>query len=260
MKDVQNQQGPYHLDIDKVGVRDIRYPIVVLDKAKGTQHTVATCNMFVDLPRRFKGTHMSRFIEILNEYRERIDIRYVNEILHKMKERLSAQSAHIDISFPYFIEKEAPVSKELGLMEYTCSYHGFSGDDDEFVVGIRVPVTTLCPCSREIADVGAHNQRGYVLVRLLYEKFFWIEDIIALVEGSASAGVYSLLKRVDEKYLTERAYENPMFVEDVVRKTANGLKELGLFRWFSVSAENIESIHNHSAYAYLEWGSRPRCV
>jgi len=260
MKDVQNQEGSYHLDIEKVGVRDIRYPIVVLDKVKGTQHTVATCNMYVDLPRRFKGTHMSRFIEILNEYRERIDIRYVTDILHKMKERLNAQSAHIEITFPYFVEKKAPVSGEPGLMEYTCSYHGMSEENDEFVVGIRVPVTTLCPCSREIADAGAHNQRGYVHVRLLYEKFFWIEDIITLVEGSASAGVYSLLKRVDEKYLTERAYENPMFVEDVVRKTANGLTELGIFRWFSVSAENIESIHNHSAYAYLEWGESPRCV
>jgi GTP cyclohydrolase I len=258
--DIQNQRGTRKIDIDKVGVKGIRYPIVVFDKVNGKQHTIASINMYVDLPHRFKGTHMSRFIEILNEYHREIGIRNFNAILDKMKERLSARSAHIEIEFPYFINKRAPVSDEQGLMEYHCHYVGYSGTKKEFIVGIKVPITTLCPCSKEIADFGAHSQRSYVRVLVLYKKFFWIEDIIAIVEECASADIYSLLKRSDEKWLTEHAYEHPMFVEDVVREVASRLMELGLFDWFIVESENIESIHNHSAYALIEWGSRPESL
>jgi GTP cyclohydrolase I len=258
--EVQDRRGPKKIDIDKVGVKGIRYPIIVFDKVNKRQHTIATINMYVDLPHRFKGTHMSRFVEILNEYHREIDIRNFDTILDKMKERLDARSAHIEIEFPYFVNKRAPVSGEEGLLEYQCNYIGYSGTSKEFIVGIKVPVTTLCPCSKEIADYGAHNQRSYVSVLILYKKFFWIEDIIKIVEECASSDVYSLLKQSDEKWLTERAYMNPMFVEDVVREVASRLIELSLFDWFIVESENIESIHNHSAYALVEWGKRPESL
>ena len=258
--DIQNLKSPKKIDIDKVGVKGIRYPIVVFDKTNGRQHTIASINMYVDLPHRFKGTHMSRFVEILNEYHREIGIRNFDAILDKMKERLNARSAHIEIEFPYFINKRAPISGEEGLMEYLCHYTGYSGKMKEFIIGIKIPVTTLCPCSKEIADFGAHNQRSYVNVSLLYKKFFWIEDVIKIVEECASSDIYSLLKRSDEKWLTERAYMNPMFVEDVVREVASRLMDLTLFDWFLVESENIESIHNHSAYALVEWGNRPESL
>ena len=253
-QDVQNQHDHRHIEIQKVGVKNIKYPIIVRDKVHGFQHTVATFNMFVNLPHHFKGTHMSRFIEILNEYRQGIDIKNVPEILKKMQGTLSAQSAHVEIEFPYFIEKEAPVSSAKGLMEYTCRFIGSTNSDDKerLVVGIDVPVTTLCPCSKAISKTGAHNQRSIVSLHLRFKKFFWIEDVIQLIEHSASSPVYSLLKREDEKYVTEKAYENPMFVEDVVRNVAEKLAQDANFTWFSVESENMESIHNHNAYAMVE--------
>lgn len=260
MKDIQNQEGPNNIDIDKVGVKGLRYPIIVFDKENGTQHTIANINMYVDLPHKFKGTHMSRFVEILNEYRTEIDIRNFNVILEKTKDRLNAELAQIEVEFPYFIKKSAPISGKESLMDYTCIYHGFSGKKEELIVGIRIPITTLCPCSKEISDFGAHNQRSYVNINLEYKKFFWIEDIIQLVEDSASAECYPLLKRSDEKWLTEKAYENPMFAEDVVRDIANRLIETQLFDWFMVESEHIESIHNHNAYALIERGKRPISV
>jgi GTP cyclohydrolase I len=258
MIDVQKLAGIREIDIDKVGVKGIRYPIIVLDKAKGTQHTIASFNMYVNLPHQFKGTHMSRFIEILNKFRTEIDIRTFDTILDKMKQDLNAESAHIEIEYPFFITKKAPVSGEKSLMEYTCSYFCYSGKGKEYIVGIKIPVSTVCPCSKEISDFGAHNQRSYVNVRILYDKFFWIEDIIHIVEESASADVYSLIKRSDEKYLTEHGYQNPMFVEDVVREVSARLIDFAITEWFSVESENIESIHNHSAYAYIEWGDKPK--
>lgn len=257
MRDIQNQRGINNIDIDKVGVKGIRYPIVVFDKENKTQHTIASINLYVDLPHEFKGTHMSRFVEILNEYHMEIRIKNLDKILNKMKSTLNAKSAHIEFDFPYFIKKKAPISGEEGLMEYQCSYLGYSGENAEFIVGIKVPITTLCPCSKEISDFGAHSQRSYVSVRLLSKKFFWIEDIIDIIEESGSADLYSLLKRSDEKYITEKAYNNPMFVEDVVREVSSRLIELKIFEWFLVESENIESIHNHSAYAVIEWGRRP---
>jgi GTP cyclohydrolase I len=254
MIDVQNQRDYRNVDIEKVGVKNIRYPITVLDKAKGVQHTVANVNMYVSLPHHFKGTHMSRFIEILNMYKGEIAIKNFSAILQEMKTALRAKSAHLEIEFPYFIEKQAPVSGATGLMEYRCRFCGSSNEEgaDDFSVGIDVPVTTVCPCSKEISEQGAHNQRGTVTVKVRFKKFIWLEDIIQLVEQSSSCDIYSILKRPDEKYVTERAYERPMFVEDVVREVAKKLSSDPNITWFAVESENFESIHNHSAYAYVE--------
>lgn len=253
MIDTQNQKDNRKINIQKVGVKGIKYPIIVLDRAHGTQPVNASINMYVNLPHHFKGTHMSRFIEILNEFRGQINIKTFQTILVKVKEKLHAASAHMEIEFPYFLEKTAPVSKAKSLMEYRCSFCGENnGQETDFLVSVVVPVTTVCPCSKEISNMGAHNQRSIVTVKVRFKKFFWIEDIIKIVENSGSGEVYSLLKRVDEKYVTEKGFENPMFVEDVVRNVAQQLKKDDNFNWFSIEAENFESIHNHSAYAYVE--------
>ncbi|MDO8784800.1 MAG: GTP cyclohydrolase FolE2 [Syntrophales bacterium] len=253
MIDIQNQKDNRNIDITKVGVKGIKYPVIVLDRVQGTQPVNATINMYVNLPHHFKGTHMSRFVEILNEIRGQINIKTFHIILERVREKLRAESAHMEIEFPYFIEKTAPVSKAKSLMEYRCCFWGKNHDSKtDLMIGVVVPVTTVCPCSREISSCGAHNQRSMVTVKVRFRKFFWIEDLIALVEGSASGEVYSLLKRVDEKYVTEKGYENPRFVEDVVRNVAEKLNGNDNFTWYSVEAENFESIHNHSAYAYVE--------
>jgi len=252
MIDVQNQKDYRNLAIDKVGVKDIRYPITVKDKVKKKQRTVASINMYVNLPKSYKGTHMSRFVEILSEYRHQISIENLPHILEEMKKRLKAASAHMEVSFPYFIEKEAPVSKTSGLMEYFCTFKGTLNHGMDLIVGLKIPINTLCPCSKEISKHGAHNQRGQVSLELRFQRFIWIEDIIKLVEECASSEVYSILKRADEKFVTERAYENPMFVEDVVREVALRLDGDENITWFTVETENFESIHNHSAYAFIE--------
>ncbi len=253
MIDIQNLKDERNIDIQRVGVKGLKYPIVVLDRAHGTQPVNATINMYVNLLRRFKGTHMSRFVEVLNEIREQVNIRTFHSILEKIREKLHAEAAHIEIEFPYFIEKAAPKSGAKSLMEYRCRFLGTSeGRRLDFIVGMEVPVTTVCPCSREISRAGAHNQRSIVTVMVRFRKFFWIEDVIRMIEESASGEVYSLLKRIDEKYVTERAYDNPMFVEDVVRNVAGRLEGDPNFTWYKVEAENFESIHNHSAYACVE--------
>lgn len=256
MIDVQEQKDHRKIDITKVGVKGIKYPIIVLDRANGTQSVNAMINMYVNLPHSFKGTHMSRFVEVLNEFRGQINIKTFHTILKKVKDKLQAESAHMEIVFPYFIEKTAPVSEAKSLMEYKCMFCGTNQNGKtDFLVGAVVPVTTVCPCSKEISTMGAHNQRSMVSVKVRFTKFFWIEDLIHLVEESASGEVYSLLKRVDEKYVTERGYENPMFVEDVVRNVADRLNHIENFSWYSIEAENFESIHNHSAYAFIEKNS-----
>jgi GTP cyclohydrolase I len=253
MIDIQNLKDERNIDIKKVGVKGLKYPIIVLDRAHGTQPVNATINMYVNLLHRFKGTHMSRFVEVLNEIREQVNIRTFHSILEKIRTKLHAESAHIEIVFPYFIEKTAPRSRAKSLMEYQCQFLGTCTDSSmDFVVGMVVPVTTVCPCSKEISRSGAHNQRSMVTVRLRFRKFFWIEDVIKLIEESASGEVFSLLKRVDEKFVTEKGYDNPMFVEDVVRNVASRLNQDSNFTWYSVEAENFESIHNHSAYACVE--------
>jgi GTP cyclohydrolase I len=252
MKDIQNHKDNRNIDIDQVGVKGIRYPITVLDKNMGEQQTVARINMYVDLPRHYKGTHMSRFVEILNEHSRRISLQNFTEILEEMKDKLNARSAHMEITFPYFINKAAPVTKSEGLMEYQCTFKGSLSHKSDLVTVIHVPISTLCPCSKEISAFGAHNQRGEVTLQVRFKKFIWIEDLIRLVEETASSDVYSVLKREDEKYVTERAYEHPMFVEDIVREIAQKLNNDQNITWFAVESENFESIHNHNAYAYIE--------
>lgn len=249
MNDVQKEAAKHEIDLDKVGVKGVKYPIIVLDKKNGHQHTVASINMYVNLPKHFRGTHMSRFIEILNRHKNRINYHNIISILSEMKEKLDARSAHIEVSFPYFIEKTAPVSGLKSLMAYDCKFIASQEDKTDFVTEVSVPVMSLCPCSREISDRGAHNQRSIVTVRIRTEGLVWIEDIVAIVERSASSDVYALLKREDEKFVTEKAYDNPKFAEDIVRQVAVELSKLHQITWFSVETENYESIHNHNAYA-----------
>ncbi len=253
LKDVQSLPDHRQIEIDKVGIKGIRYPISVLDRSKGVQHTVASINMYVDLPHQFKGTHMSRFVEILNEYRHEIHIKKIPCILDEMRKRLSAKVAHLEIEFPFFMTKKAPVSGEEAIMEYGCKIYGAKGDDfKDLILEVHVPVMTVCPCSREISERGAHNQRGLVRVRVRFKKFVWIEELIQLVESCASSPIYPLLKRPDEKFVTEWAYDHPMFVEDIVREVCRKLLEHPEITWFAIEAENFESIHAHNAYAFIE--------
>ena len=259
MKDVQNEPDYRNIPIDKVGIKNLRYPVTVLDRQKGCQHTVASINMYVDLPHRNKGTHMSRFVEILHLFRPEVSLKRIAHVLQQMKEHLNAASAHIEVEFPYFIEKKAPVSDSPGLMDYSCAFRGYSNPEGkvDLMVEVMVPISSVCPCSKEISEYGAHNQRGMVKVCTRFKKFIWLEDMIRLVEEAASCDVYSVLKRVDEKCVTERGFANPKFVEDIVRDVAQRLKSDDNITWFSVSAENFESIHNHSAYAHITSGQTP---
>jgi GTP cyclohydrolase I len=216
--------------------------------------------MYVDLPHHCKGTHMSRFVEILHLFRTQVSLESITNILEDMKKILGAQSSHIEITFPYFIEKQSPETGSKGLMDYTCSITGSSNNNSQkrtdIVLTIAVPITSVCPCSKEISEDGAHNQRGEVKVSTRFNKFIWLEDIIDIVEASASCDIFSVLKRADEKFVTEKAYNNPKFVEDIARDVSKILMEDENITWFSVSAENFESIHNHSAYAYIEKGQQ----
>jgi len=253
MKDIQNQRDYRNIPIDKVGIKDLRYPITVLDRKNGFQHTVAAINMYVDLPHKYKGTHMSRFVEILHILQPEVSFKRLAEVLEEMKKHLNAESAHIEVTFPYFIDKAAPESGARGLMDYTCRIIGFSDPEGrlDLVSEVIVPISSVCPCSKEISSEGAHNQRGEVRLQTRFRKFIWMEDMIELVEEHASCEVFSVLKRSDEKYVTEKAFSNPKFVEDIVRDISKQLKEDENITWFSVSAENFESIHNHSAYASI---------
>jgi GTP cyclohydrolase I len=259
--DIQNQEDHRDVPLTKVGVKGLEYPITVLDREKKFQHTAAQVDLYADLPRYFKGTHMSRFIEIFHQYREDLSMPRFLDMLRSIRAELEAESAFGSISFPYFVEKKAPVSGLPGIMSYRCRYQGrVSGGPGRdgprgkhFTVAVSVPVTTVCPCSKAISDRGAHNQRGVVTAELELGPFFWIEDIIALVEKAASSPVYSLIKREDEKFITEHAYDNPKFVEDLVRDVYIEIKSLNQFPRFSVEAENFESIHNHSAFARAEY-------
>lgn len=253
MKDIQNEQDNRNLDIDKVGIKDIKYPIVLSDKERGSQHTVALINMYVKLPHNFKGTHMSRFIEILNRHSSDINLNTVGDILSEMKERLDSEEAFIELSFDYFMNKKAPVTGQEALMDYQCRYVGSAGKNGrDQVLTIKVPVMTLCPCSKEISEYGAHNQRSFISISVRMKKMIWIEELIELAESCGSSPIYPMLKREDEKYVTEQSYQNPAFVEDVVRNVAQKLLQEDRVTWFEVSSENIESIHNHSAYAVIE--------
>ncbi|MFN7140713.1 MAG: GTP cyclohydrolase FolE2 [Limisphaerales bacterium] len=255
LHDKQSEADHRKLRIDKVGVRGLRFPIQIADKEKVSQNTIATIGMFVDLPQEFKGTHMSRFIEVLNAHGNVVHVENINDILYAMQKKLHAATAHLEMEFPYFMTKRAPVTGGESLMDYTARFDAAAtGKEIDFVLTVIVPVTTLCPCSKAISKYGAHNQRGNVTVQIRSDKPIWIEDLIAIVESSASSELYSLLKRLDEKAVTERAYENPVFVEDLVRNVAEKLNAHRNVTWYKVEAENYESIHNHNAYACIEKG------
>jgi GTP cyclohydrolase I len=253
IKDIQALEDDRQETIDKVGVKNLKYPIVLEDRSRGVQKTVADIDFFVELPHHYRGTHMSRFIEVLNSYHQEDLLDNLPRILESIKEKLSADRAYITLRFPYFIEKKAPVSGIPSLLSYDCVFIASLTDLFQLTIGVEVPVTTVCPCSREISSFGAHNQRSIVSVLLDYEGYIWLEEIIAYVEATASSEIYSLLKREDEKYITEKGYENPKFVEDIVRDLAITLKKDERVTAFKISSENFESIHNHNAYAYLEW-------
>ena len=255
LHDEQSQHDDRNLRIDKVGVRDLRFPIRIRDKAHEHQDTIATIGMYVDLPHNFKGTHMSRFIEVLNAHGNVVHVENIPDILQAMQRALDTQTAHLEMDFPFFREKDAPVTGKGSLMDYQARFVATaSGPEIDFVLEVGVNVTTLCPCSKAISKNGAHNQRGKVTVKLRSGETVWIEDVIGLVEKSASSELYSLLKRPDEKYVTEKAYDNPVFVEDLVRNVAMSLNEHPHVTWYKVEAENFESIHNHNAYACIEKG------
>ncbi|AGA90553.1 hypothetical protein Thimo_1783 [Thioflavicoccus mobilis 8321] len=251
--DVQSSQDSRRIAIDKVGIKDIRHPVRVRDRTNGEQHTIATFNMYVYLPHNFKGTHMSRFVQILNGHEEEISVASFKEILEEMAQRLESEAGHIEMRFPYFVAKRAPITGVRSLLDYDVTFIGEIRDGEpEMHIKVVVPVTSLCPCSKEISAYGAHNQRSHVTVQVRNRGFIWVEEIIELIEQEASCEIFGLLKRPDEKYVTERAYDNPKFVEDLVRDVAARLNADERVGGYVVEAENFESIHNHSAYALVE--------
>lgn len=253
MADVQGSRDTRQIPIDKVGIKDIRHPVVIKDRTGKEQHTVATFNMYVSLPQHFKGTHMSRFVRILNQHDFEITVDTFKTMLGEMVEILEAESGHIEMSFPFFVNKKAPVSGIESLIDYEVTFIGeISSGKPSMNVKVLVPATSLCPCSKEISEYGAHNQRSHITVNAKPAGFLWIEDIIDIVEQEASCELFGLLKRPDEKYVTERAYDNPKFVEDLVRDVANRLNDDERILSYILEAENFESIHNHSAYAMIE--------
>jgi GTP cyclohydrolase I len=251
--DVQASRDSRRLAIDKVGVKSIRHPVRIQERSGGVQHTIASFNMYVHLPHHFKGTHMSRFVEILNAHEREITVETFQVMLGQMVERLEAEEGHVEMTFPYFVDKAAPVSGVRSLMDYEVTFIGERrGAEQRFMMRVLVPVTSLCPCSKKISERGAHNQRSHVTITARLNGFVWIEEIIDLVEKQASSELYGLLKRPDEKFVTERAYDNPKFVEDMVRDVAAVLNLDERIEAYVVEAENFESIHNHSAYALSE--------
>lgn len=251
--DVQNTKDLRHIPINKVGIKDIRHPVRVRDRSEGEQHTIANFNMYVNLPHDFKGTHMSRFVEILNNHEREISVESFKQMLVEMAERLEAQSGHIEMSFPYFVNKTAPASGVQSLLDYDVTFIGEVHDGKtDMQIRVVVPVTSLCPCSKKISAYGAHNQRSHVTVTANINEFIWVEELIDLIEKQASCELYGLLKRPDEKIVTERAYDNPKFVEDMVRDVAAQLNVEDRISAYVVESENFESIHNHSAYALIE--------
>lgn len=253
ISDIQSSHDTRRIDIDRVGIKDIRHPVVVRDRSGREQHTVASFNMYVGLPHNFKGTHMSRFVEILNHHEYEITVESFKRMMAEMSDLLHAKVGHIEMTFPYFVMKAAPVSGVKSLIDYDVTFIGRVQEGVSSIqVKVVVPITTLCPCSKDISDYGAHNQRSHVTVLVRIRDFLWIEEIIDIVESVASCELYGLLKRPDEKYVTERAYDNPKFVEDIVRDVAVRLNDDARVAAYVVESENFESIHNHSAYAMLE--------
>jgi GTP cyclohydrolase I len=254
LTDVQNSEDFRGIDLQRVGVKNVEIPLNIIQKEGSQQIVHALATITVDLPSHFKGTHMSRFIEILNEWRSKnllsIDI---EGCLRQTIERLESSSAYLRLEFTYFIDKKAPISNIIAPMGYQCIFEGILKNDKyDFILTVTVPITTLCPCSKEISDYGAHNQRASVRFKLSYdpEKVVWIEDLVETIEKYGSCPVYPVLKREDEKYVTENAYNNPKFVEDVIRDIVSDIRQIDYIYWYEVECEAFESIHNHSAWAY----------
>ena len=253
IEDVQSSADTRKIAINKVGIKDIRHPIRVKDRNQGEQHTIAVFNMYVFLPHNFKGTHMSRFVAILNNHEREITVSSFKDMLAEMAGLLESEVGHIEMSFPFFVNKKAPISGVESLLDYEASLIGERRDGRNIIhIKVVVPVTSLCPCSKKISDFGAHNQRSHVTIQARVDSFMWIEELIEIAESEASCELYGILKRPDEKYVTERAYQNPKFVEDIVRDIAVRLNADDRVRAYSVASENFESIHNHSAYALIE--------
>ncbi|QYK52384.1 MAG: GTP cyclohydrolase I FolE2 [Fimbriimonadaceae bacterium] len=252
LPDIQKTPDKRNIAIDRVGVRKVKFPIVVLDRADERQHTIGNFTLTVDLPSEFKGTHMSRFLEVLNEHGKEISVQALPSLLSKMKQKLKAEKAHVIVEFPFFMEKAAPVTGKTGMMQFDCGFEAQINGDFSVTMFMTVPVATLCPCSKEISKYGAHNQRGWVTVRVKTNDHVWLEELIEMIESSASCALFPVLKRPDEKAVTERAYENPRFVEDMVREVALKFDAESRITQYSIEVENEESIHAHNAYAFLE--------
>lgn len=263
--DIQATKDERNIAIDKVGVRNVEYPIVVLDRAREQQHTIGTFQLTVDLPHHFKGTHMSRFLEVLSDHKHEVSVHGIPKILQGLREKLDAERAHLEVRFPFFMCKKAPVTGKEAMMAFECGFDAtlgiplsYDGNgpkpvcQSDFEMIVKAPVTTLCPCSKEIADRGAHNQRGIVSVRLRTNEHVWLEEIIEMIEACASCALFPLLKRPDEKWVTEHAYDNPRFVEDMVREVALVFDKDPRITTYEIEVENEESIHAHNAYAYLK--------
>ncbi len=254
MRDIQNERDDRKMPIHKVGINNLSYPISVLDRKGEFQHTVSHINMYVDLPHHYRGTHMSRFLEVISRHSMNLNLNNLDKILKEIKETFKCETAHLELEFPYFIYKKAPVSGIESPMEYICRVEAKMGGAQrlELLAEVNVPVHNLCPCSKEISRFGAHNQRGMIKIRVISSKMIWFEELIEIGEKCASAPLYSLLKREDEKYITELAFNNPRFVEDSAREAALALNKDPRISWYSVEVTNFESIHNHNAYAFIK--------
>jgi GTP cyclohydrolase I len=253
MRDIQSGPPDVAIAVDRVGIKNFRLPLTVRDRVRGRQHTVADVELSVDLPARFKGTHMSRFVEALSGFTGELDLVSFRALLSDVRARLEAENAHLTLRFPYFLAKASPASGATSLMDYACQVSGeFEGGKFRQTLGVEVPVMTVCPCSLAIAEQGAHSQRAMVSIRCRFSGFVWLEELIEIAESGGSSPVYALLKREDEKHVTEQAFDNPTFVEDVARRVASTLTDHPKVTWFRVEVESFESIHNHSAFAGIE--------
>ena len=252
MPDIQSEPDRRRVAIDKVGVKEIKLPVTLATPSGGEVETVADINMYVSLPADRKGTHMSRFLEVIGDYRSGMQPTRIVELCQHLRRTLDAADAHVEMSFPYFITKRAPVTELPGVMDYRCRFIGTSTPTcDDVILSVSAPATSLCPCSKEISEYGAHNQRCLITADVRTTETVWIEDLVSAIESAASCPVYSVIKRPDEKLVTEQAFENPKFVEDIVRDLALILDEDSRMTWFHVRSENFESIHSHNAYAEI---------
>lgn len=252
LPDIQKTPDERNIPIDRVGVKGVKYPVKVLDRANEVQSTVGEFTLTVDLPAHFKGTHMSRFLEILSENRGEVSVQSIPGILSQLRDKLQAETAHLEVRFVFFMEKAAPVTGRVGLMGYECGFRAMGGKETRFDMLLNVPVATLCPCSKEISKYGAHNQRGVVSVDVSTNELVWLEEVVEMIESAASSPLYPVLKRPDEKFVTELAYDNPRFVEDMVREVAIRFDAEPRITAYKIEVENFESIHDHNAYAMIE--------